>query len=54
MENYVELLSEKAGLSRMQRAICRIYYDTGQTDSNFFPLLNYAALKSYCVDVDCK
>ena len=54
MENYVELLSEKAGLSRMQRAICKIYYNTGRADSNFFPLLNYAAAKSYCVGIDCK
>ena len=54
MENYVELLSEKAGLSRMQRAICRIYYNTGQADSKFFPLLNYTTLKSYCVGIDCK
>ena len=43
MENYVELLSEKASFSRMQRAICKIYADTGKEDSKLFPLLNYAA-----------
>ena len=48
MENYVELLSENASFSRMQRAICKIYYDTGKENSKFFPLLNYAAVKSCC------
>ena len=43
MVNYIELLNEKASFSRMQRAICKIYADTGQEDSKLFPLLNYAA-----------
>ena len=43
MINYVELLNEKASFSRMQRAICKIYSDTGKEDSKLFPLLNYAA-----------
>ena len=43
MVNYIELLNEKASFSRMQRAICKIYADTGKEDSKLFPLLNYAA-----------
>ena len=43
MVNYIELLNEKASFSRMQRAICKIYSDTGKEDSKLFPLLNYAA-----------
>ena len=43
MVNYIELLNEKASFSRMQRAICKIYSDTGKEDSKLLPLLNYAA-----------
>lgn len=47
--NYIEPLRMNLWPSPSQKAICEIYDSTGKEDSKFFPLLNYAAIKSRSV-----